>query len=101
LDPEIVLEVDTYWAAAGGEDVPELLSRLGDRVRLLHLKDGPIQTNFKDQVPLGQGKMPWKEILAAATSLEVGIVEVDEYTGDMLEAVRESYDYLAALAGDA
>jgi sugar phosphate isomerase/epimerase len=98
LDPEVVLEVDAYWAAAGGENVPELLSRLGDRVRLLHLKDGPIQTNFKDQVPVGKGKLPWKEILASATSLEVGIIELDEFDGDMLEAVRASFDYLTALA---
>ena len=29
LAPEVVLEVDTYWAYAGGADVPALLNRLG------------------------------------------------------------------------
>ena len=44
LDPAVILEVDTYWAAVGGQDVPALLRRLGDRVRYLHVKDGPIGT---------------------------------------------------------
>ena len=44
LDPAVILEVDTYWAAVGGQDVPALLGRLGDRVRYLHVKDGPIGT---------------------------------------------------------
>ena len=26
LDPAVILEVDTYWAAVGGQDVPELLA---------------------------------------------------------------------------
>ena len=38
--PGVVLEVDTYWAFAGGADVPALLRRLGDRVAALHVKDG-------------------------------------------------------------
>src|SRR6195256_1911310 len=36
LDGRVVLELDTYWAAVGGQDVPALLGRLGDRVRFLH-----------------------------------------------------------------
>ncbi len=100
LDPEVVLEIDTYWVAAGGQSVPELLTRLGDRVRLLHMKDGPIQTNFDDQVPLGQGKLPVREILASATSAEWAVIEFDAFKGDMLTAVHESYDYLAGLLNE-
>src|SRR6185436_3691100 len=58
LPPVVVLELDTYWAAVGGEDVPALLGRLGDRVRLLHLKDGPIDEDKAAQLPLGAGAMP-------------------------------------------
>ena len=29
LDAGVLLEVDTYWAAVGGQDVPALLGRLG------------------------------------------------------------------------
>lgn len=41
LDPEVILEVDTYWASVGGADVFELLPRLRDRVRFLHVKNEP------------------------------------------------------------
>ena len=38
----VFLEVDTYWAAVGGQDVPARCSAgFGDRVRYLHVKDWP------------------------------------------------------------
>src|SRR4029453_1352014 len=39
LDPELVLEVDTYWVTAGGEDAPALLRRLGGRGGASHVKE--------------------------------------------------------------
>ena len=95
--PDVVLELDTYWAAVGGEDIPALLGRLGDRVRLLHLKDGPISTDTSTQVPLGQGAMPVREILAAATSAELGVLEFDEYAGDLFEGIAEGFAYAEGL----
>ena len=55
LAPEIVLEVDTYWAYAGGADVVALLDRLGDRVVALHIKDGDGSLDTKKQVAVGAG----------------------------------------------
>ena len=43
LDPAVSLELDLYWAAAGGADVVALLERLGDRVTALHVKDGTLE----------------------------------------------------------
>ena len=37
------LELDLYWASAGGADVVALLDRLGDRVVALHVKDGTLE----------------------------------------------------------
>src|SRR5699024_12390346 len=54
LDERIVLEVDTYWAAVGGVDAPDLLRRLGERVKFLHVKDGPIIDDPKAQLPPGE-----------------------------------------------
>ena len=51
----VLLEVDTYWAAVGGQDVPELLGRLGDRVRYLHVKDGPV-TKDDPMTAVGAGR---------------------------------------------
>ncbi|MBI5159954.1 MAG: sugar phosphate isomerase/epimerase [Micrococcales bacterium] len=95
LDPAVVLELDTYWAAAGGQDVPALLGRLGDRVRFLHVKDGPIEPDPATQTAVGEGRMPVWEILAAAPQVEVGVVELDDFAGDMWSAVESSYRYLS------
>ena len=98
VGPEVVLEVDTYWAAVGGQDVPALLGRLGDRVRMLHLKDGPINANDAEQLPLGSGAMPVPEILSAASAVEVAVLEFDDYAGDTFEGIAAGYDYVTGLA---
>jgi len=96
LDPELVLEVDTYWAAVGGQDPVELLARLGDRVKFIHIKDGPLNKDNKAQQPAGQGKVPVLEVIAAAKSLEAGVVEFDDYSGDIFEGISESLSFLNA-----
>jgi sugar phosphate isomerase/epimerase len=97
LDPEIVLEVDTYWATAGGEDAPALLKRLGSRVHAIHVKDGDLNTDASGQVPAGQGSVPLTEVLAAApTALRV--VEFDAYDGDVFDGIAASYAYLTGSA---
>ena len=96
LDPAVVLEVDTYWAAVGGADPVALLERLGDRVQLLHIKDGPITKNDLDQVAVGGGRMPVPEILAAAPQA-IRVVELDDFDGDIFSAVADSAAYLVSL----
>ncbi|MEE9097680.1 sugar phosphate isomerase/epimerase family protein [Pseudarthrobacter phenanthrenivorans] len=96
LDPELVLEVDTYWAAVGGQDPVELLGRLGDRVKFIHIKDGPLNKDNKAQQPAGQGKVPVLDVIAAAKSLEVGVVEFDDYTGDIFEGIAQSLAFLTS-----
>lgn len=97
LDPAVLLEVDTYWAAVGGQDVPALLRRLGDRVRALHLKDGPIDRDDEHQQPLGRGAMPVPEVVAAVPAVEVPVLEFDAYSGDVFEGLALSYEYATAL----
>jgi sugar phosphate isomerase/epimerase len=95
LAPEVVLEVDTYWAYAGAADVPALLKRLGDRVVALHLKDGDGSLDTSKQVPLGSGVLPvWDIISAAPRALRV--LELDDSETDLLEAVRASREFLLA-----
>jgi sugar phosphate isomerase/epimerase len=95
LDPAVILEVDTYWAAVGGQDVPSLLGRLGDRVRYLHVKDGPV-TKEDPMTAVGAGRMPVAEILDACPSAEWHVVELDRCATDMLTAVGDSLAWLAA-----
>ena len=106
LDDRVVLEFDVFWAATGGQDVPALLGRLGDRVRLLHMKDGVIGADpFRaaepggvrlDQRVAGEGELDIAAVLAAAPSTEYAIVEFDEYDGDIFDAVSRSAAALRA-----
>jgi sugar phosphate isomerase/epimerase len=94
LDPELVLEVDTYWVAVGGQDPVQVLTKLGDRVKFIHIKDGPVTTETKAQQPAGQGRIPVWDVIRAAKSLEVGVVEFDDYSGDIFEGITQSLAYL-------
>ena len=91
----VALEVDTYWAAVGGQDPVALLGRLGDRVEALHVKDGPATAEPLDQVAVGHGRLPIREIIAAAPHA-LRVVELDDTRGDRFAAVADSYAWLHA-----
>ncbi|NRQ34128.1 sugar phosphate isomerase/epimerase [Nonomuraea sp. NN258] len=95
LAPEVFLEIDTYWAAVGGADVPALLRRQAARTLALHVKDGP---GVKDEphTAVGAGVMPVPEILAAAPDAW-RIVELDHCAGDVFAALADSHAYLTEL----
>lgn len=100
LDERVALELDAFWAATGGQDVPALLRRLGDRVRLLHAKDGVIGEDpflaedrskvVLDQRIAGDGALPLTEILEAAPATELVVIEFDRYDGDIFDAIHKS-----------
>jgi sugar phosphate isomerase/epimerase len=100
LDPRVVLEVDLYWVARAGVDPVALLQRLGDRVIAVHAKDGTLDPEAiaayppADQVPAGDGVVPLAEAIAAASALELAIVEFDHYSGDLFDGVEKSRVYL-------
>lgn len=97
LADEVLLEVDTYWAAVGLSSpaaVPDLLRRFGERVRYLHVKDGPATSRDDNMTAVGAGRMPVADILAASPSVRWHVVELDRCATDMLTAVRESLDWL-------
>lgn len=95
LDPDIALEVDLYWVERAGVDPVELVQRLGDRVRLVHAKDGTLEPSAiakyppEDQVPAGTGNIRLKDTIAAAPNLDLAIVEFDHYPGDDIYAAAE------------
>ena len=95
LPPEIVFEVDTYWVQTAGVHVPDLLTQLGERAALLHLKDGSIGSE-DSMVALGDGDMDFPAIVAASQA-ETWIVELDRCETDMLEAVAKSLAYAQQL----
>lgn len=94
LDPAVVLEVDLYWAFMGGVDPVGLLERLGERVKLVHVKDGPTGGSIEQQVPAGTGDVPLAAALQAAPWLDLAIVEFDVYRGEIFEGVTASLRWL-------
>ncbi len=93
LDPAVLLEIDTYWAAVAGVDPAEVVRRLGDRVRFIHVKDGPATRETREQLPAGQGTLDVPGILAAAPQA-IRVIEFDDYAGDVFDGIRESIEFL-------
>jgi sugar phosphate isomerase/epimerase len=95
----MVAEIDVYWVKHGGVNPAEYIDKLGDRVRLLHLKDmgrGPEQ-RF---APVGTGVIDFKPILAVAEKHGVrwGIVEQDStYGAPPLDQIKTSLANLKKL----
>jgi sugar phosphate isomerase/epimerase len=93
---EVLLELDIYWAATGGQDVAALLGRLGERVSALHVKDGPA-VRGEPMTSVGAGSLPIAEIIRSAPWVPWHIVELDECAPDvaMMTEVKHSRDWLA------
>lgn len=94
LEPAVVLEIDTYWAEVGGADTPALLTALGDRVRLVHVKDGTLDGDVDKQRPAGSGEVDVPAILAAAPRA-TRVIEFDAYDGDVFAGIAQSFAWLA------
>ena len=100
LCPQVCLEVDIYWVKTGGNgaDPAETIRRYSRRTRLLHVKDGPADST-NPQLPMtavGQGSVDVPSAIRAAeyAAVEYLVVELDHCATDMLQAVRDSYNYL-------
>lgn len=114
LEPNVKLEVDTFWATVGGADAPAVLRSLGDRVVAIHVKDGKISGDiatvlpssesalvvpealkaaFENQTPAGQGDVDVKAILSAAPKA-LRVIEFDAYKGDVFDGIAQSLAWL-------
>ena len=107
-DERVVLELDLYWALVGGQDVPSLVSRLGNRLVAVHVKDGiaPASNPFApgagefgsdalDQRQAGGGDVPLADALRAASALKYAVIEYDNNPGDDVFAdIAASYAFL-------
>ncbi len=99
LDPSVHIELDVYWAQTGGVNPAELITELGPRADLLHLKDGPCLLEAA-MTPLGTGRVDIPAIVSAAATAGAGewlIVELDRCETEMITALAQSYRYLQNL----
>jgi sugar phosphate isomerase/epimerase len=99
LTDDVVLEVDTYWVEVGGVSAPDLLRRLGDRVQLLHVKDGDKSRDVKRQLPAGEGAIDVPAILDAAPTA-MRVLEFDDYEGDTMDGLAASLAYVTNLEAE-
>lgn len=98
LDPAIEIELDVYWAAYAGRDPVELARSIGERVRLLHMKDMAERPQGRDVIP-GDGVLPWPGIVDAGTDLGVDWYVVEEDNPmDAVAEITRGLGYLRGLA---
>lgn len=97
LNPGIFFEIDTYWTKVAGINPSDVITALGERAPLLHIKDGP-GTREAPMTAVGDGIMDIKEIIVASENINPWlIVELDHCDTDMMEAVKKSQAYLSSL----
>jgi sugar phosphate isomerase/epimerase len=102
----VFFEVDTFWAEVAGQNCAELITRLGRRVRLLHLKDlrkGAKTGVFtgasadEDSVALGDGLIDWRAVLPAAQKAGVEQYFIEDESPAWEKQVPRSLEFLARM----
>jgi sugar phosphate isomerase/epimerase len=95
-DPRVLAEVDLYWAQVAGQVPAEVVTRLGPRAALVHVKDGAGRPD-EAQVPPGSGAIGLAEALAAgAATITARIIEADRVEGDPLDYIAAGAAWLRA-----
>jgi len=104
-DPDLVsLELDVGWSVVAGVDPVEFLKRHHGRVTQLHLKDtGPVGAGADLHIApteVGQGIMPWTELMKAVRSSPIQHVYVEQeppFPSSAMESVRIAHAFLEPL----
>jgi sugar phosphate isomerase/epimerase len=95
MDTDIYFEVDIYWAKVAGINPAEMIQNIGNRVKLLHIKDGPAKSPDDFMVSAGSGTLDILTIASSAKDFaEYMIIEFDKCETDIFQAVKGSYDFL-------
>jgi len=98
--PDLMLEIDTYWAVIAGVDPASLLARCTGRVPVIHVKDLEVVAKVGAvMAPVGEGNLDWPHIVEEGekAGVEWYTVEQDECRRDPFDCLRSSWDYLSEL----
>ena len=88
------IEIDTYWAYVGMGHPIELMERLKDRLKVIHIKDGYANG---EGMPLGQGTAPVAEVYKKAVELGIPmVVESETLKPSGMEEARICIEFLKA-----
>lgn len=102
LDKDIFFEIDTYWVKVAGHDPATIIQKFGDRVKFMHVKDGPAKYNDQlaidnpdPMTPVGKGTQNFPAIFKAASSkCEYLVIEMDKTAIDVFDALKQSVDFM-------
>jgi sugar phosphate isomerase/epimerase len=106
-DERVQLELDLFWALTGGQDVPALVAKLGDRLTAVHVKDGVVPSTNPwapgaaemssatfDQRHAGTADVPLAEALRAGSAIRYAVIEYDHAPGDVFTDIAASLAFL-------
>ena len=98
------MELDVFWCNIGGVSPIDLMTKLGDRIALLHLKDQAkgtsIQYDESKVAPstyeeVGDGQLNFKSIIDLAVQNKVDYCHVEQdFSPDVLTSIVQSQNYL-------
>ena len=100
LDHRLGCCIDVGHTARAGEDVVAAIRSAGPRLFNLHMKDLTSFDSKESQVPVGQGKMPVKEIFATLDAIHYpGFVdlEYEVHPDDPMPGVTASFETMRRL----
>ena len=102
---QVKLEMDIFWICHAGQDPVKLLDKYAGRWELMHLKDMRTSTptglltghsDVKNDVALGEGKLPIADILRAAERVGVKWYFLEDESPTSEEQIPRSLAYLRA-----
>ena len=104
-DTSVNFEMDTFWVAWPGQDCVRLLNKYPRRFRLLHLKDlkKGAQGNLtgaapdEDSVAIGEGVIPWAEVLSAARKQGCEKYYIEDESSDAVNQIPRSLEFLRSV----
>lgn len=103
--PALQGEIDTHWVQRGGGNLLSWITRLTERMDVIHLKDYGVDTaeikSIWSNVPvmktIGHGNLEWNAIIPAAeqTGVKVFVVEHDADVLDPFDSFAGSFAFLS------
>ncbi len=98
--PDLMLEVDVYWASHAGLNPERLIERCHGRVPVIHVKDKEVVEGGPVMAAVGEGNLDWAHLLPAcqAAGVEWYAVEQDVCRRDPFDCLRSSFEYLSGFA---
>ena len=92
---DIDFQIDTFWAFVAGRDPIEVITRLKDRVHVIHLKDG---LRNGQGFALGEGEAPVAAVREKAIELGMHmVVESETLQPDGISEATRCINYLKSL----